>query len=93
MEEVEKLVAASQHLDWQTAILLGTYTGARLGDCIYMTWDHVDPVAGFLRFPQTKTGRMVSVPLHLRLARHLEHLSAYFAAGYLCPTLATLSLA
>lgn len=89
MAEVEKLVGAAQDLDWQTAILLGAYTGARLGDCILMTWENVDALAGFLRFIQKKTGRTVSVPLHSRLVGHLDHLSQHHASGYLCPGLAT----
>lgn len=89
MEEVEKLVSASPNLDWQTAILLAAYTGARMGDCILMSWEHVDAEAGFLRFTQKKTLRTVSVPLHSRLVSHLEHLSQHHATGYLCPSLAS----
>lgn len=89
LAEVEKLVEASSDIEWQTVILLGAYTGARLSDCVSMTWDHVDAESGFLRFVQRKTGRKVLVPLHPRLVSHLHHLSTFRAIGPLTPTLAT----
>ena len=90
LKEVELLVAAADHLDWQTAILISAYTGARLGDCVRMTWDNVDAATGFLRFQQKKTGKWVGVPLHKRLVEHLHHVSAHHASGPLCPYLAAL---
>lgn len=89
LAEVEKLVAAADDLDWQTAILLGAYTGARLSDCVSMTWDHIDADSGFLRFVQRKTDRKVLVPLHPRLVKHLHHLSEFSASGPLTPKLMT----
>lgn len=89
-KEVEVLVAAADHVDWQTAILLSAYTGARLGDCVRMSWDNVDYESGFLRFEQRKTERRVAVPLHARLVKHLHHISAENSKGLLCPYLATL---
>ena len=87
MEEVEQLVTASPNLDWQTLILLGFYLGARLGDCVSMTWDNVDEAKGLIIFLQKKTGKPVVVPLHARLIKHLHHVSATNADGPLCPTL------
>lgn len=90
LKEVEMLASAADHLDWQTAIIVSAYTGARLGDCIRMTWDNVDTETGFLRFEQRKTGKRVAVPLHERLVRHLHHVSEHHAQGLLCPYLAAL---
>ncbi len=87
MEEVEKLVAATPNLDWQTLIHLGFYLGARLGDCVAMTWDNVDAAKGLIMFLQKKTGKIVVVPMHARLIRHLHHVSATNTDGPLCPTL------
>lgn len=87
LAEVEMLVKAANETDWQTAILIGAYTGARLGDCVSLTWDNVDAEGGFLRFVQKKTGRKVLVPLHPRLVAHLHHLSAHRASGPLTPSL------
>ena len=88
MEEIEKLVAAAPNLDWQTLILLGFYLGARLGDCVNMTWDNVDADKGVIVYAQKKTGKLVAVPVHTRLLRHLHHVSESFADGPLCPKLA-----
>lgn len=87
MEEVEQLVAASPNLDWQTLIQLGFYLGARLGDCVAMTWDNVDAAKGLIAFLQKKTGKIVVVPMHARLISHLHHVSNTNADGPLCPTL------
>jgi integrase len=87
MEEVEQLVAATPNLDWQTVILLGFYLGARLGDCVAMTWDNVDTTKGLIHYIQQKTKKRVVVPLHARLVQHLHHLSATNVDGPLCPTL------
>lgn len=87
MEEVEQLVTASPNLDWQTLILLGFYLGARLGDCVSMTWDNVNEAKALIVFLQKKTGKAVVVPLHPRLIDHLHHVSATNADGPLCPTL------
>ena len=59
LKEVELLVAAADHLDWQTAILISAYTEHGFGDCVRMTWDNVDTETGFLRFQQKKTGKWV----------------------------------
>lgn len=87
MEEVEKLVAAAPNLDWQTLIYLGFYLGARLGDCAAMTWDNVDESKGLIVFLQKKTEKLVVVPMHARLIKHLHHVSATNADGPLCPKL------
>ncbi len=87
IEEVDLLVAAAPNLDWQTLIHLGFYLGARLGDCVSMTWDNVDLVKGLIFFLQKKTGKIVVVPMHPRLTNHLHHVSATNADGPLCPTI------
>lgn len=87
MEEIEKIVAAAPNLDWQTLILLGFYIGARLGDCVAMTWDNVDHAKGLIFYLQKKTGKIVVVPMHSRIITHLHHVSATNADGPLCPTL------
>jgi integrase len=87
-EEVHKLVAAAPDLDWQTLILLGYYLGARQGDCVRLTWDHVNAERGVIVYEQRKTGKKVVVPIHFELLRHLDHVSTFHAQGPLCPKLA-----
>lgn len=81
--------------DWKTAIMLGAFTGARLGDCVSMKWANVDLPAKILRFRPEKTsrkGRDLIVPLHPTLEAHLMTLpmpnGADAAQAPLCPKLA-----
>jgi len=76
--EVKMLVDAAEP-EWKTLILLGYYTGARLGDCCNMPWDAVDLTAGTLTYRQAKAGKSakaVTVPLHPDLSAHLEKLAS-----------------
>jgi integrase len=87
--EIEQLVAAASNLDWQTVILLGAYTGARLGDCVAATWEQVDAEHDLISLRQTKTGKPVILPIHPRLGRHLAHVAEQHATGPLAPSLAS----
>lgn len=87
-EDVQKLLVAAPSMDWQTLIYLGFYVGARLGDCLAMTWENVDTDNALLVYVQRKTGKRVVVPLHFNLLRHLLHVAESHQQGFLCPTLA-----
>jgi integrase len=87
-EDVEKLLAAAPSLEWQTLILLGYFIGARLGDCVQMKWDNVNPDDGTIVYHQKKTGKKVVVPMHYHIIEHLKFRSAFGTAGLLCPKLA-----
>ena len=61
--------------DWQGMILLGFYSGARIGDCARLTWANLDLKRGLLVFIPGKTSRRrkrLEVPLHPRLAEYLR---------------------
>jgi integrase len=85
--------------EWRTVILLGVFTGARLGDCVAMRWKNVDLAARLIRFRPSKTkakgGEMV-VPLHPALEAHLLSLPMPDGAGAadapLAPKLAKLGI-
>ena len=38
-----------------------------------MTWDNVDAAKGLIMFLQKKTEKIVVVPMHARLIKHLHH--------------------
>jgi integrase len=57
--------------DWRGAILLGYYTGARLGDVANMRWESVDLTAGVIQFRASKTKKQVMIPLHDDLRKEL----------------------
>ncbi len=62
-EQISKLLDSAE-CDWRGAILLGYYTGARLGDVGNMRWNAVDLEEELIRFTPTKTRKSVTVPLH-----------------------------
>lgn len=71
--QVASLVRAAEG-DWRGAILMGFYTGARLGDIAALTWESVDIKQRAIRFTPKKTastGKAVVVPLHPDLEREL----------------------
>ena len=84
-----KLVNAAPNQDWQTLIYMGFYLGARLSDCVMMTWENVDTDSGLLTYIQRKTGKRVVVPIQVNLLRHLITVSESHQSGFLCPSLAT----
>lgn len=88
LEEVQKLVNAAPTHEWQTLILLGYFTGARLRDCVKMSWDNVKPETGHIEYEQQKTGKPVKVPIHFNLLEHLNFISTFGTSGFLCPKLA-----
>jgi integrase len=63
-DELEKVLAHADE-EWRNMILVGLYTGARLGDVAALTWDQVE-VSGAevaLTFDQKKTGRRIVLRL------------------------------
>lgn len=86
-EEIEKLLVAASSEDWRTLIFLGYYTGARLSDCVRLTWKDVDPVHKVIRYRQQKTGKEVVVPIHVELFERLCWLSEFGEEGPLCDSL------
>jgi integrase len=62
VEEVRRVLAAAPpEGEWHGMILLGVYTGQRLGDIARLRW--ADVADGWWRFPAGKTGRSMAVPL------------------------------
>ena len=87
-EEIQRLLDATPTLEWQTLILLGYFVGARLSDCVQMSWEHVHPEDGVIVYHQQKTGKKVVVPMHYHVIEHLKYLSTFGTHGLLCPKLA-----
>lgn len=57
--------------EWQSLILLGLYTGQRLGDLARLTWEDLDLVGRVLRIRTVKTGRLQRISVAPPLLRHL----------------------
>jgi len=69
--QVSKLLLAAEG-DWRGAILLGYYTGARLGDVANMQWSAIDWQKKTLHFAPRKTRKPLTIPLHPQLERELR---------------------
>jgi len=63
--------------EWRGLILVGLYTGARLGDCARLRWGNVDIVEGVIKYVPQKTnrgskrGKETIVPIHAALKAYL----------------------
>jgi integrase len=88
-DEISRLIQATPNEDWQTLIMLATYTGARMSDCLAMTWDNVDSDRRVLVYSQKKTGKTVATPIHVDLLIHLGRLSQKSTVGHLCRSLSS----
>lgn len=87
-EQVAKLLQTATG-EWKTVILLGFYTGARLGDCAAMKWESVKLSAGVIDFVVEKTSKRIVIPMHPDLEAHLESIaSTDKPETFLCPSLA-----
>jgi integrase len=61
--------------DWQGAILVGYFTGARLKDVCNLRWGNVDLEKKIITFRAGKTGQLVTVAIHPVLEDHVLTLS------------------
>lgn len=78
--------------DWKTAVNLGAYIGARLGDATNLRWSNLDYTAKQIRFIPEKSRKReeLKIPMHPDLEAYLLTLpSSDKADGFLCPTLAS----
>ena len=76
-DEICRLMIAAGNVgrDWQTAMMIGLYTGLRLGDATMLKWSDIDFGAGVIRYRPSKTKKhniAVCIPLHAALAKWLE---------------------
>lgn len=85
-EEIQTLLRSAPE-EWRTMILLGFFTGQRLGDCAALTWRSVDLAAGTLSLTTAKTGRRIVLPIAPPLQRHLMNLAGDNPDAPLCPSM------
>jgi integrase len=88
-----KLLSAAERAhrrDWRTAMNLGLYIGARLGDGTNLRWSNVDYTRKQIRFIPEKSRKKqeLVIPMHPDLEAYLLTLpSSDKADGFVCPTL------
>jgi integrase len=72
-EKADRLIAAcNEHL--RPLMIFLFYTGARIGEALWLTWDDVDLTRSHVTFPRTKNGEQRGVPLHPRVRAALANL-------------------
>ena len=104
MDELRRLLAAAKQQDncraktnegvnnspeWHKLLLIGIYTGLRLGDCCRLDWSQINVAEGVIQIVPKKTSRhhqrMVTIPIHESLGRALisrDNYSADAQSGY-----------
>ena len=109
LDEIRRLLAAANgerrkeegegRKEWYKLILIGIYTGLRLGDCCRLDWSQVDLAAGVIQLVPQKTRRhhqrMVTIPIHPKLGAELlagirDRGSGISLAGPVLPMIAEL---
>ena len=78
LDEVERLYAAAskEGAQWKLLVMVGIYTGLRLGDCCRLKWDDVCLDRSVIQVIPEKTkrhmhGRPVTIPIHQQLLAEL----------------------
>ena len=70
MPELKRLIDAARKSgeEWHRLVLIGIYTGLRLGDCCRLDWSSVNLVQGIIQLVPQKTKRhhqrLVTIPVH-----------------------------
>ena len=75
-DEISRLMIAAGNVgrDWPTTIMIGIYTGFRLGDATSLKWSDIDFERKLICYEPSKTRKhhiIVHIPLHQTLARWL----------------------
>jgi integrase len=71
-----KRVYAKADTEWKGMILMGLYSGQRLGDISKVTWRAVDFENDQIAMTTQKTGRLISLPMAKPLREYLQGLPA-----------------
>lgn len=92
-EELARLLEAAPTVgaEWRRLLLVGVYTGLRLGDARALDWRRVDLAGGWIDTVAHKTGARVRIPLAAPLAEELARTPPAQRAGPVCPEAARIS--
>jgi integrase len=96
LDEIAKLIKAAPSDDWKGVILLGAYSGLRLGDSLRLTWGNLDLENLALTLTPRKTartGKKLLIPMHPMLQDFfLHHPVGQRDTDPVFPTLASLGI-
>ena len=71
LDELKRILAVAKD-QWRGMILVGLYTGLRLGDIASLTWENLDLARAEICLETSKTGRRQQIPLADPLIRHFQ---------------------
>ena len=74
LEEVKKVLETCGDSAWRGLVLIGFYTGQRLGDCARLTWLQADLTKETIWFVTQKTGKRLAMKMAKPLADYLSTL-------------------
>jgi integrase len=72
--EIQSVLDVCGDSPWRGLVLVGLYTGQRLGDCARLTWQQVDLAKGTIWFVTQKTSKRLSMRMAKPLADYLSAL-------------------
>ena len=92
MAELKRLLEVAKD-EWRKLILIGIYTGLRLGDCCRLEWSQVSLAQRVIQLVPSKTRRhhqrLVTIPIHPALGQSLvAHLTTSSQIGPVLPGIA-----
>ncbi len=73
LDELAALLASAS-AEWRGMILVGLYTGQRLGDVARLTWNNIDLLKNEITLITKKTGRPMHIPMAEPLRRYFTGL-------------------
>ena len=91
MDELKRLIGAAckYGAEWHKLVLIGLYTGLRLGDCCRLDWSQIDLAQGVIQLVPSKTkrhhNRLVTIPIHPALGQALVETPAAEMSGCVLP--------
>ena len=91
-EQVARLIAATDNVDWKGAILVGYCTGMRLQNVANLRWNCIDTEHGLISFVERKGDKPVTIGLHQDLAEWIaQNPPSDDPRGFVFPSLANRS--
>jgi integrase len=92
LDELSRLLKQVEHDEWHTAVMVGAYTGLRMGDVLTLRCGEIQ-AGGIVRVPmktdRRSGGKVVRVPLHPSLAAEFpEWVHSKAESDFVLPTLA-----
>ena len=90
VDEIKAILKVAKDTEWEGMILMGLYSGQRLGDLSKLTWSNIDLQRRELALVTQKTKRRMFLPLAKPLNEYLLKLTVPTdKTAYVFPTMAT----